>query len=287
MSNNKDINKDENQLLTPYRISIKQIDGDKELWSGKISRLRAILLAAIVVFIFGFGMFALFAWTPLHYILPGYLKYETRAQIIDNAVRLDSLSRQMELRELYMENIARILNDEISIDSIALDEATAANLDSVKKWTPDILTKSSPESEAFAQEYEKDEQFNLTMLPTPNEGLLFHPPLLGNVINTFNPQYGSYGIEIQAARNASVSAVLDGTIIAITHTIAHGYVVMVQHNNNFVSIYRNIGECMRQVGSKIEAGERFALVGTIDNNALLFELWHAGIAIDPRIYITF
>ena len=40
MSNNKDINKDENQLLTPYRISIKQIDGDKELWSGKISRLR-------------------------------------------------------------------------------------------------------------------------------------------------------------------------------------------------------------------------------------------------------
>ena len=89
MSNNKDINKDENQLLTPYRISIKQIDGDKELWSGKISRLRAILLAAIVVFIFGFGMFALFAWTPLHYILPGYLKYETRAQIIDNAVRLD------------------------------------------------------------------------------------------------------------------------------------------------------------------------------------------------------
>ncbi|MBR5843805.1 MAG: M23 family metallopeptidase [Bacteroidaceae bacterium] len=287
MSNNKNINKDKNQLITLYRLVIKQTDSDKELWSCNVSRLRAILLTAVVVFVFGFGMFALFAWTPLHYILPGYLKHETRVQIIDNALRLDSLTRQMELRELYMENIARILNDEINIDSIALDEATAANLDSLKKWTPDILTKSSPESEAFSQEYEKDEQFNLTMLPTPNEGLLFHTPISGNVINTFNPQHGSYGIEIQAARNASVSAVLDGTIIAITHTIAHGYVVMVQHNNNFVSIYRNIGECLRQVGDKIIAGERFALVGTTDNNALLFELWHAGIAIDPRIYITF
>ena len=287
MSNNKDTNKEENQLITPYRIIIKPMDSDNEVWSGKISRLRVMVLTAVVVFILGFGMFALFTWTPLHYILPGYLKHETRAQIIDNAVRLDSLTRQMELRELYMENIARILNDEISIDSIVLDEATAANLDSVKKWTPDILSKSSPESEAFSQEYEKDERFNLTMLPTPNEGILFHPPLSGNIINTFNPQQGCYGIEIQGARNASVSAVLDGTIISITHTISHGYVVMVQHNNNFVSIYRNVGECMRQVGAKVTTGERIALVGKTDNNALLFELWHAGIAVDPRIYISF
>lgn len=287
MSNNKNTHKDDSRLTTLYRLIIKQIDNDKEVWSGNITRLRAILLVALVVFIFGFGMFALFAWTPLHYILPGYLKHDTRAQIVDNAVRLDSLTRQMELRELYMENIARILNDEITIDSITLDETTAANLDSAKKWTPDILSKSSPESEAFAQEYEKDERFNLTMLPTPNEGLLFHIPLSGNIVKNFNPQQGVNGIEIQAARNAAVSAVLDGSIVAITHTIAHGYVMVLQHNNNFVSIYRNIGESLRQIGDKVTAGERIALAGTSDNNTVLFELWHTGIAVDPLTYIAF
>ncbi len=287
MSNNNNTTKDDSQLTTRYRLIIKQIDNDKEVWNSSITRLRAILLIILVVFISGFGMFALFAWTPLHYILPGYLKNETRVQIVDNAIRLDSLTRQMELRQLYMENIARILNDEITIDSIALDEVTAANLDSVKKWTPDILSKSSPESEAFAQEYEKDERFNLTMLPTPNEGLLFHIPLSGNIVKTFNPQQGAYGIEIQAARNAAVSAVLDGAIIAITHTIAHGYVIIVQHNNNFASIYRNIGESLRQVGDKVTAGERIALAGTTENNTILFELWHTGIAVDPLTYIAF
>ena len=285
MSNNNI--KDDNRLTTRYRIVLQQEDDNKEVWSGKTSRLQVILLICLFVAIIGGGMFALFAWTPLHNILPGYLHRETRIQIIDNAIRLDSLTRQMQLRDQYMENIARILNDEIAVDSITLNDSIAASLDSVTKWTPDILSKSSPESEAFAQEYEKNERFNLTMLPTQSEGILFHTPLTGKIIKTYNPQQGSYGIEIETTRNTAVSAVLDGSIVAITHTIANGYVVVVQHNNNFISIYRNVGECLRKVGDKVNAGQRIALVGTATNNIVQFELWYAGTAINPQQYIVF
>lgn len=285
MSNNNI--KDDNRLTTRYRIVLQQEDDNKEVWSGKTSRLQVILLICFFVAIIGGGMFALFAWTPLHNILPGYLHRETRIQIIDNAIRLDSLTRQMQLRDQYMENIARILNDEIAVDSITLNDSIAASLDSVTKWTPDILSKSSPESEAFAQEYEKNERFNLTMLPSLSEGILFHTPLTGKIIKTYNPQQGSYGIEIETTRNTAVSAVLDGSIVAITHTIANGYVVVVQHNNNFISIYRNVGECLRKVGDKVNAGQRIALVGTATNNIAQFELWYAGTAINPQQYIVF
>ena len=285
MSNNNI--KDDNRLTTRYRIILQQEDDNKEVWSGKTSRLQVILLICLFVAIIGGGMFALFAWTPLHNILPGYLHRETRIQIIDNAIRLDSLTRQMQLRDQYMENIARILNDEIAVDSITLNDSIAASLDSVTKWTPDILSKSSPESEAFAQEYEKNERFNLTMLPSLSEGILFHTPLTGKIIKTYNPQQGSYGIEIETTRNTAVSAVLDGSIVAITHTIANGYVIVVQHNNNFISIYRNVGECLRKVGDKVNAGQRIALVGTATNNIAQFELWYAGTAINPQQYIVF
>ena len=285
MSNNNI--KDDNRLTTRYRIVLQQEDDNKEVWSGKTSRLQVILLICLFVAIIGGGMFALFAWTPLHNILPGYLHRETRIQIIDNAIRLDSLTRQMQLRDQYMENIARILNDEIAVDSITLNDSIAASLDSVTKWTPDILSKSSPESEAFAQEYEKNERFHLTMLPSLSEGILFHTPLTGKIIKTYNPQQGSYGIEIETTRNTAVSAVLDGSIVAITHTIANGYVVVVQHNNNFISIYRNVGECLRKVGDKVNAGQRIALVGTATNNIAQFELWYAGTAINPQQYIVF
>ena len=283
MSNNNI--KDDNRLTTRYRIVLQQEDDNKEVWSGKTSRLQVILVICLFVAIIGGGMFALFAWTPLHNILPGYLHRETRIQIIDNAIRLDSLTRQMQLRDQYMENIARILNDEIAVDSITLNDSIAASLDSVTKWTPDILSKSSPESEAFAQEYEKNERFNLTMLPSLSEGILFHTPLTGKIIKTYNPQQGSYGIEIETTRNTAVSAVLDGSIVAITHTIANGYVIVVQHNNNFISIYRNVGECLRKVGDKVNAGQRIALVGTATNNIAQFELWYAGTAINPQQYI--
>ena len=285
MSNNNI--KDDNRLTNRYRIVLQQEDDNKEVWSGKTSRLQVILLICLFVAIIGGGMFALFAWTPLHNILPGYLHRETRIQIIDNAIRLDSLTRQMQLRDQYMENIARILNDEIAVDSITLNDSIAASLDSVTKWTPDILSKSSPESEAFAQEYEKNERFNLTMRPSLSEGILFHTPLTGKIIKTYNPQQGSYGIEIETTRNTAVSAVLDGSIVAITHTIANGYVIVVQHNNNFISIYRNVGECLRKVGDKVNAGQRIALVGTATNNIAQFELWYAGTAINPQQYIVF
>jgi septal ring factor EnvC (AmiA/AmiB activator) len=86
---------------------------------------------------------------------------------------------------------------------------------------------------------------------------------------------------------ASASSVLDGTIVSITHTIEKGYIMVVQHNNNYMSIYGNIGECMRQVGDNVLAGERIGRVGTTMNSVLHYELWHSGIAIDPMKYIVF
>lgn len=275
------------RLTRRYRISMQQIDTNKEVWNTTTSQIQNILIILAAVSVIGFIIFALFAWTPLHNILPGYLKSEARTQIVDNALRVDSLSYQIKLREQYINNIARILTDDIPLDSIVINDSIAASLDSAQSWTPDILTKSSPESEAFARNYEKVEQFNLTMLPQPSEGILFHVPIKGKIIKTFNPSQGKYGIEIEAARQTPITAVLDGTIVAVTHTIAHGYVVILQHNNNYISIYRNIIDNYRKVGDNVVTGERIGTVGSATNNITEFELWHAGIAVDPLKYIAF
>ena len=269
-----------------FRVGIYN-EADTELWSGTTTRVGATAIVSVIVLFIGFIMFALFAWTPLHNILPGYLRADARAQAIDNVLRVDSLSREIDIRNLYMENIYRILTDDIPLDSIVINDSIAATLDSVKRWTPEILTKSSPESEAFSNAYEESEEYNLTMLPPPSEGLQFYPPLSGNIVREFAPQSKMYGIDIQAARMASASSVLDGTVISITHTIDRGYVMVVQHNNNYMSVYSNIGECMRQVGDNVLAGERIGRVGTVTNNVLHFELWRNGVARDPVKYIVF
>lgn len=274
------------KAIRRYHIGVYDRN-NTEVWHGSTSQTGMIVIVSAVVLFIGFIMFSLFAWTPLHNILPGYLRAEARAQVIDNVLRVDSLSREMDLRNLYMDNIYRILTDDIPLDSIVLNDSIVASLDSVKQWRPEILTKSSPESEAFSRAYEESEEYNLTMLPTPSEGVLFYPPLTGNIVKMFAPQNKMYGIDIQAANMASASSVLDGTIVSITHTIEKGYIMVVQHNNNYMSIYGNIGECMRQVGDNVLAGERIGRVGTAMNSVLHYELWHSGIAIDPMKYIVF
>lgn len=275
------------RLTRRYRVTIQPSDTTKSTWSATTSQLQVISMIVVAVCTLGFVIFALFAWTPLHNILPGYLKSETRVQIIDNALRVDSLNREIDLRERYIDNIARILTDEIPMDSIMMNDSIAASLDSAQSWTPEILSKSSPESEAFSRSYEKKEQFNLTMLPQHSEGILFHTPVKGKVIETFAPANRRYGIKIAPERQASATAVLDGTVVSVTHTISRGYVVVLQHNNNYMSIYGNIGDNLRQVGDKVVAGERIGSIGTATNKIAEFELWHAGVAVDPMKYIIF
>ena len=42
--------------------------------------------------------------TPLKNFLPGYLKRDARAKIMDNALRIDSLSKELEIKDHYLQN---------------------------------------------------------------------------------------------------------------------------------------------------------------------------------------
>lgn len=275
------------RLTARYNLTLQRNEDSSEVWHGRTSRLGFMLFATGVTLVGGVFVYLLFLFTPLHSILPGYLNSNERNNLINNAIVIDSLSHQMAVRQQYIDNIEMILNDNIKIDSIVMNDSTIALLDSAKRWSPDILTYSSPESEAFANEYEQNEMYNLSMLPTRSEGIMFHPPLQGVVTDTFNPTNSSYGIRIDGGNKASVSAVLDGTIVSVATTINDGYIVVIQHNNNYTSVYKNIGHCLRKSGDRVVAGEKFAILGTTMEEALILELWHNGIAINPLQYIVF
>lgn len=275
------------RLTARYNITLHRNADSSEVWHGHTSRLGFMLIALGATLVSGVFIYLLFLFTPLHSILPGYLDSNERNSLINNAIHIDSLSHQMAIRQQYIDNISMILSDDIQVDSVVMNDSTMARLDSVKRWSPDILTYSSPESEAFSNEYERNEMYNLSMLPTNTEGMMFYPPLQGVTTNTFSPSDGSYGIRIDGGSKASVSAILDGTIVSIASTINDSYIVVIQHNNNYTTVYKNIGHSMRKVGDRVVAGEKFAILGTAIDEALFFELWHNGIAINPLQYIVF
>ena len=100
-----------------------------------------------------------------------------------------------------------------------------------------------------------------------------------------------FGTDIAATPNECVLAVLDGTVVFSNYTAETGYVIGVQHNQGYMSIYKHLGSLLKREGDKVKGGEAIALVGNTGTLStgphLHFELWDKGRAVNPENYIVF
>ena len=105
-----------------YKLSFFNESRLEEVWPCRLSRLGAFIGLSLLLFMVFAAVIVLFAATPLKTLLPGYLKTEDRAQIVDNALVLDSLERKVALQEKYINSLRVILSGEISFDSISVTD---------------------------------------------------------------------------------------------------------------------------------------------------------------------
>jgi septal ring factor EnvC (AmiA/AmiB activator) len=84
---------------------------------------------------------------------------------------------------------------------------------------------------------------------------------------------------------------MDGTVIFSGWTPEYGFIVSLQHQNNWLSIYKFNAAVYKELGAFVKAGETIGITGYTDKDnpkkRLRFELWHNGIAVNPSNYILF
>lgn len=66
------------------------------------------------------------------------------------------------------------------------------------------------------------------------------------VSDHFNTDKKHFGTDIAANPNESVLATMDGTVFLSTYTAETGYVIGVQHSQDFVSIYKHCGSLLKK-----------------------------------------
>ena len=101
-----------------YKLTFINEDTLEEVWTFRLSQLSAFA----VLLVFAFALVSVTAFiiikTPIRNYLPGYLDVEVRKEIVQNALRADSLERMLEIQHVYLENVARIIGGEVPLDSI-------------------------------------------------------------------------------------------------------------------------------------------------------------------------
>lgn len=271
-----------------YKLSFINEGTLEEVWSFRLSRLSAFVTLAVFAFILVAVTAFIIVKTPIRNYLPGYLDVEVRKEIMQNALRADSLERMIEIQSLYLNNVAGILSGTIALDSIREVDSLASN--DINYEIP-----RGKEESRFVKEYEEEEKYNLSVLPdpgkVPTEGVFFYKPVNGVVSSAYETDVRHYGVDLVAAPKESVLATLDGTVIYTGFDPSHGNVIQVQHKNGFISVYKHNELLLKEVGDHVVAGEAIALVGNTGELStgphLHFELWYKGNPVNPEEYIAF
>ena len=275
-----------NNIKFKYKLTIINENTLEEVVGLRVSKLNGLsVLLSVLTFLFVIAA-VIITFTPLRNYLPGYMNSEVRAQVVENALRVDSLQQLVDRQNLYIMNIQDIFSGKVRIDSVQ-------SMDTLTAMRKDTLMERTKREEEFRRKYEETEKYNLTSITSQPDvnGLIFYRPTRGMISDHFDAEKSHYGTDIAANPNESVLATLDGTVILSTYTAETGYLIEVQHNQDFVSVYKHCGSLLKREGDKVQAGEAIALVGnsgTLTTGPHLhFELWHKGRAVNPEKYIVF
>src|SRR5450759_44891 len=273
-----------------YRFSVINDHTFEEVWRVKVTQYNAFLLITfLVIFIIG-ATTSLIAFTNLREFIPGYPDVTMRRNILMSAIRLDSLDRELALRDKYFDNLNAIIAGNKPVEMYVRQDTT--------KNYKAINFSTSPEDSALRARVENEERYNLTLGPSTPEsvssraGLHFFPPVKGIISGRYDIRTKHFGTDIVTKPKALVSSALDGTVIFTGWTMETGFVIEVQHPNNIVSVYKHNANLLKETGDLVRAGDAISVVGDsgelyTSGPHLHFEIWYKGSPLDPEKHILF
>lgn len=269
-----------------HRISITD-EGGKEVWYSFSTALRTALYALLAVLVVFIASLLVAAYTKILDIVPNYDGITSRERMIENIIRLDSLERELGYMQVYAENVAQIMEGRSpvvrTLSPISEDKITSDK---------EVVAPSSLDS-LLRGELEGTGRYGLNTRPekqkiTNAEILL---PVKAEVLESFSPASGRYGVRLSVGSIEQVSAVQDGTVI-LTTLEPEGYTIQIQHSSNFISTYRGLGQAHKSVGDRVVAGEAIGSTWNEETSAgeaseMEIQFWFDGAAVNPENYIRF
>lgn len=282
--------KKKNNWRDKYRFSVTNDHTFEEIWRIRLTQYNAFLLiSSLIIFLIG-ATACMIAFTNLKEFIPGYPNVTMRRNILMSAIRLDSLDRELALRDKYFANLNAIISGNPPAD-IAVRQDTTKNYKAINFNT-------SPQDSALRTRIENEERFNLTTGPSSQEsvtslaGMHFFPPIKGIISGKYDLRTKHFGTDIVTKPKALVASTLDGTVIFTGWTMETGFVIEVQHLNNLVSVYKHNASLLKETGDLVRAGEPISLVGDsgelyTSGPHLHFEIWYKGSPLDPEKHILF
>ncbi len=275
------------KLRHMYRLSIYRDATFEEVLNLRLSRLNVLSWGGSLILLLLIGVISIIVYTPVREFIPGYPDENTLRNSIMNKERLDSLETELNRRDLYIDNLNRIISGQ--------EPANYENISDTTRNYNDIQFTRSYEDSILREKIRNENKYGISVNTAKKmEGISqvqFFAPVKGLVTNSFNAVANHYGTDIVTVANEIVKSTLEGTVVMASWTLETGWVIQIQHQNNLISVYKHNAELLKRVGDFVKVGEAIAIVGNSGELTtgphLHFELWYNGVPINPEDYISF
>ncbi len=273
------------KLTFKYRFVVLNEDTFEERFSFKLNRLNAFVFGGIFSVLLVVLTILLIALTPLKEYIQGYSSTELKKEASNLVYKVDSLNKVLSVNDLYIENIQQVLKGEI--------KRVTFNKDSVFKQyeIEEINFAPSAVDSAFREEVEELDRFSVFQQAKKNTDIVFTAPIRGQVTQNYDDKEKHFAVDIAVNVDTPVKAVADGTVIFKGFTADTGYVIVIEHGQGFISVYKHNSSIYKEQGELVKTGEAIASAGstgTFSTGAHLhFELWNEGYPVNPANYINF
>ena len=113
-------------------------------------------------------------------------------------------------------------------------------------------------------------------------------PAHGRVVAYFVPTAGKKGLDISGAKGDKIYAASNGTVAYAGSGLAgYGNLIIIKHDNQFLTAYGNNARNLVSEGQTIRAGQVIAEMGVVDRQywGVHFEIRQAGKPVNPLNYL--
>ena len=273
------------KLLTKYRLVLLNDSTYEEKTSFKISRLNVFSALFALMFIVVFITSAILFFTPIREYIPGYSSISLQKQANLLSYKTDSLRQIVFLNDQYINSLKKVLTGDLETIEYKPDSVVYKDARNIQ-----IIEKSKEDS-ILRQLVDSEDKYNLANINKDRDFYLLTSPISGAVSQNYSIADDHLAIDISVDIGTPVKAVSNGRVILSEWTTQTGYVLIIDHGNDLISVYKHNSKLLKSQGEIVKQGEIIALSGNsgvlTSGPHLHFELWSEGFSIDPNTLINF
>jgi len=273
------------KLLTKYRLVLLNDSTYEEKSSFKISRLNVFSILFALMFIIVLITSGILFFTPIREYIPGYSSTSLQKQANLLSYKTDSLRQIVFLNDQYINSLKKVLTGDLETIEYKADSVISKDILDLQ-----IIEKSKEDS-ILRQLVNNEDKYNLDNINKNKDFYLLSTPINGTVSQNYSIADDHLAIDISVDIGTPVKAVSNGRVILSEWTTQTGYVLIIDHGNDLISVYKHNSKLLKSQGEIVKQDEIIALSGNsgvlTSGPHLHFELWSEGFSIDPNTLINF